>query len=543
MKNTLYYGDNLKILREYIHDESIDLVYLDPPFNSNRSYNVLFKDESGQDSQAQLTAFEDTWHWDLHAEATYHELIAAAAPSVAAMIGALREFIGANQMMAYLVMMTTRLLELHRVLKPAGSLYLHCDPTASHYLKIILDAVFGAMNLRNEIIWKRSYGHGDSTKTMGRSHDTLFFYTKSEDYTLNRFYHEHNPEYLESFFKHHDERGVYKLENLTSPNPRPNLTYSYKGYPPPAKGWRVNLERMKQLDTEGRLYFPEKKDGRIMKKVYLHELEGQPMLDVWMDIKPLSAHAQERLGYPTQKPVALLERIIAASSSAGDIVLDPFCGCGTTIHAAEKLKRTWIGIDVTHLAIALQKYRLKDAFNLVEKQDYDVIGEPQDLAAAQQLALDDRYQFQWWALSLIQAQPIGGEPGSKKGKKGKDRGIDGMILFIDDPRSAPKKLIVQVKSGGVKSGDIRELAWTVEREKAAIGVFITLEPATRDMRAEAASAGFYHSPNWNKDYPKLQILTIAELLNGAAVQMPPTARTYKKAQKETTYEDTQQELL
>ena len=530
-ENTLFYGDNLKILRDYLADESVDLIYLDPPFNSDRNYNVLFKDESGRESEAQITAFDDTWHWS---ERAYEDLRQAAPVTVCDLLDTYVKLLGRNEMTAYLVMMAARLIELHRVLKPTGSLYLHCDPTASHYLKTVLDMTFGVQYFQNEVIWKRSFGHGDSTRTMGRSHDVIFFYTKSKKYPLNRFYHEHNPEYLANFFKHHDERGVYKLENLTSPNPRPNLTYSYKGYPPPAKGWRVNLERMKQLDEEGRLYFPEKKNGRIMKKVYLHELAGQPMTDLWTDIQPLSAHDQERLGYPTQKPLALLERIIQASSNEGDIVLDPFCGCGTAIHAAQKLRRAWLGIDVTHLAIAHIKNRLKDAFDIERNRGYAIIGEPEDLAGARHLAESvDRYQFQWWAVSLVAARPYGGNAESKQGKKGADSGIDGIIAFHDDPRAHAKRVIVQVKSGKVSVKDIRDLRGALDREPdAEIGVFITLQEPTKPMLLEAESCGFYHSANWNKDFPKLQIVTIEQLLSGATVQMPPTAATHKKAQRE-----------
>ena len=530
-ENTLFYGDNLKILRDYLADESVDLIYLDPPFNSDRNYNVLFKDESGRESEAQITAFDDTWHWS---ERAYEDLRQTAPVTVCDLLETYVKLLGRNEMTAYLVMMAARLIELHRVLKPTGSLYLHCDPTASHYLKTVLDMTFGVQYFQNEVIWKRSFGHGDSTRTMGRSHDVIFFYTKSKKYPLNRFYHEHNPEYLANFFKHHDERGVYKLENLTSPNPRPNLTYSYKGYPPPAKGWRVNLERMKQLDEEGRLYFPEKKNGRIMKKVYLHELAGQPMTDLWTDIQPLSAHDQERLGYPTQKPLALLERIIQASSNEGDIVLDPFCGCGTAIHAAQKLRRAWLGIDVTHLAIAHIKNRLKDAFDIERNRGYAIIGEPEDLAGARHLAESvDRYQFQWWAVSLVAARPYGGNAESKQGKKGADSGIDGIIAFHDDPRARAKRVIVQVKSGKVSVKDIRDLRGALDREPdAEIGVFITLQEPTKPMLLEAESCGFYHSANWNKDFPKLQIVTIEQLLNGATAQMPPTAATHKKAQRE-----------
>jgi DNA modification methylase len=546
MKNTLYYGDNLKILREYLQRESVDLIYLDPPFNSNRNYNVLFKDESGHDSEAQLTAFEDTWHWDMKAEETYHTLVTEGSPEVATMIGALREFIGANQMMAYLVMMTARLLELHRVLKPTGSLYLHCDPTASHYLKIVLDTVFGIENFRNEIIWKRTSAHSDTKQGnvlhMGRIHDVLLFYTKTDAANRNELYQPHSQEYVDKFYRYSDPDGrKYTLDNITGPGgaSKGNPQYEFLGV---TRYWRYSKERMAELYKQGLIV--QTKPGNVPRyKRYLDEMPGVPLQDIWDDILAIQSQAQERLGYPTQKPVALLERILQASSNEGDLILDPFCGCGTTIHAAEKLKRRWIGIDITHLAISLQKYRLKDAFDLVEKRDYDVIGEPEDLHSARQLALDDRYQFQWWALSLIQAKPLGGDNTGKKGKKGKDKGIDGIITFVDDPKGKPNKLIVQVKSGKVTSGDIRDLVGTVEREKAAIGVFMTLEDATKDMKTEAATAGFYHSPDWNKKYPRMQIFTIEELLQGAAVQMPPTARTYKRATKETRVDDSQQALL
>jgi site-specific DNA-methyltransferase (adenine-specific) len=545
MKNTLYYGDNLDILRNpaYFPNESVDLIYLDPPFNSARSYNVLFKDESGRHADAQIKAFEDTWHWGETAEATLRQLSTDAPAAVMKLMPALREIVGANQMMAYLVMMTARLVELHRVLKPTGSLYLHCDPTASHYLKIVLDTIFGVDRFVNEIVWKRSYGHGDSRKSMGRSHDTILFYTKSSRYIINQFYHSHSDSYLEKFFRHKDERGIYKLENLTSPSPRPNLTYSYKGYPPPEKGWRVSPEKMKQLDDEGRLHFPSKDGGRIMRKVYLHELDGQPMTDIWLDISPLSAHDKERLNYPTQKPVALLERIIQASSNPGDVVLDPFCGCGTAIAAAQKLDRRWIGIDITHLSIALQKYRLKDSFGLEAGRDYQVIGEPEDAASARALAQDDRYQFQWWALSLVRARPLGGSEGDRRGKKGADNGIDGVINFIDGAKREVKTALIQVKSGKVKSGDIRDLIGVLDRDKAALGLFITLEEPTRNMVEEAVKAGVYHSDVWGRDYPRIQILTIEALLRGEEVKMPPQYGTFKQAERIAQTDSTQDKKL
>jgi site-specific DNA-methyltransferase (adenine-specific) len=289
---------------------------------------------------------------------------------------------------------------------------------------------------------------------------------------------------------------------------------------------------MEQWDSEGRLAFPKKPEGRIQRKRFLDELKGKPVQSLWDDIEAIGAHAAERLGYPTQKPLALLERIINASSNAGDIVLDPFCGCGTTIAAAQKLNRHWIGIDITYLSISLQKYRLKDTFSIEPNKEYQVIGEPVDLHSARQLSLDDRYQFQWWALSLIQARPLGGDSGSKKGKKGTDKGIDGVISFMDGSKGEVRRIIVQVKSGNVKSGDIRDLVGTVEREKAAIGVFITLDKPSKAMSTEAVTAGFYRSPMMGRDYPKIQILSIEDLLDGAKVNMPASSVTFQQAPRE-----------
>jgi site-specific DNA-methyltransferase (adenine-specific) len=535
--NALYYGDNLDILREYIPTESVDLVYLDPPFNSNRNYNVLFKDESGIESESQIQAFKDTWHWDYSAAQTYHDLATSATPEVSSMIGALHGFIGENQMMAYLVMMAARLVELHRVLKPIGSLYLHCDPTASHYLKVVLDTIFNPRNFRNEIIWKRQSAHSDATTKFPDVADIILFYVKSPAAKFKPQYGEHDPEYLTKFYRHNDNdrRGPYQLDNMASPNPRPNMMYNWKGYPYPSKGWRYSKETMQKLDAEGRVYYPVNKDGtpdtskRLRLKRYLAEQEGSIITNIWADINPLHGSSLERLGYPTQKPLELLERIIEASSNEGDIVLDPFCGCGTAVAAAQKLGRKWVGIDITFLSIALQRYRLADMFG--EDLKYQVMGVPESVGAAQYLANHDRYQFQWWALSLIDAKPLGGETGSKKGKKGADQGIDGLINFIDDTSGKPKSVVVQVKSGHVKVGDIRDLRGTLERTNAAIGVFITLEPPTGPMNQEAVSAGFYQSPGWNQNYPRIQILTIEQLLQGAKVQMPPAFGTFRQAPK------------
>lgn len=528
--NALLYGDNLPILRQHVADNSIDLIYLDPPFNSNRSYNVLFKEEGGTESPAQMTAFEDTWHWNAATEATYRDSVTEGPPSVAGILSALRQAIGTNQMMAYLVMMAARLMELRRVLKPTGSLYLHCDPTASHYLKIILDAIFDPRNFVNEIVWKRADAHSDArqgAKHFGRVHDVLLYYAKGKDPLFNPLYLPLPQSTIDNWYRNIDpDTGErYNKADVTGPGgaAKGNPQYDWKGI---TRYWRYRKEKMEEMEAAGRLVYS--KSGMVYEKRYLYESKGVAVQDWWDDIPMLRGitGGAERLGYPTQKPVALLERILSASSNPGDVVLDPFCGCGTTIAAAQKLGRRWIGIDITHLSIALMKYRLKDSFALTEKKDYTVIGEPGDLPSARALAHDDPYQFQWWALSLVKARPAGG---GTEGKKGRDRGIDGIITFIDEPTGGAKRGLVQVKSGRVKAGDVRDLRGTIEREEAALGILISLDPPTRDMRADAASAGFYHSPGWNRDYPRLQILTIEELLAGAEVKMPPASITFKQA--------------
>ena len=537
MRNTLYYGDNLAILRDHIASESVDLIYLDPPFNSARNYNVLFKHEGGQASQAQVKAFDDTWHWGMDAEATFHDLVTGHSAPVSNMIGAMRQFIGDNQMMAYLVMMAARLVELHRVLKPTGSLYLHCDPTASHYLKVVLDTIFGVQNFRNEIVWKRTSAHNDPNR-YGRIHDVLFYYVKDvHQIVFNPVYVDYDAGYLESEFKRDDNGRWYKLEDLTAPrHSGESGRFNFHGRIPGAsRMWSMNQDEMERLWNEGRIKTDSNGMPLLRGRIsYLDEKKGMPVQDWWGDILRIGNTSTERLGYPTQKPVALLERILAASSNPGDVVLDPFCGCGTTIAAAQKLGRAWIGIDITNLAITLQKYRLKAAYDLVAGKDYAVIGEPADKAGAVQLAQEDRHQFEWWALGLVQAQPITPtDAAGKKGKKGSDRGMDGQIVFVDEASGKPKRILVQVKSGHVSPSIVRDLRGVVEREGAAMGVLITLEPPSAPMVTEAAGAGFYESPGWNRRYPKLQILTVEGLLAGLErLDRPPTAITFKQAQRD-----------
>ena len=524
MTNTLYYGDNLEILRQHVGDESVDLVYLDPPFNSNANYNVLFKERSGEESPAQIKAFTDTWEWTQESERTFEQEIVLnpeTPPNVKDMITAFRQFIGSNAMMAYLVMMTPRLVELRRVLKPTGSIYLHCDPTASHYLKLLMDTIFGARNFRSEAIWKRQSAHSDSRR-YGSVHDTILFYVKSDSFVWNQMYQPYESDYVKQYYRYTDPDGRRFMSGDLSAAGLQGGGYEYewKGV---TRVWRVPLETMQNLDDEGRIFYTRNEIPRV--KRYLDEAKGRPVQDVWTDLESLRSWHKERLGYPTQKPQALLERIIQASSNEGDVVLDPFCGCGTAVAAAEKLKRQWVGIDVTHLAVALMKNRLKTAFDIVPGRDYEVVGEPADVGGARALAEQDRYQFQYWAMSLLEAFP------REQGRRGADRGIDGVVYFIDGPRRSPQKAIVQVKSGKVSSPLIRDLKGTVEREKAALGLFITLEEPTRDMRTEAVSAGFYHSNVWQRDFPKVQVRTVAELLDGRAFELPQHPSMYQPAQR------------
>lgn len=556
MKNALFFGDNLDILREHIKDETVDLVYLDPPFNSKRDYNLLFKSPKGKQSDAQITAFKDSWRWGEQAEHEFAEIVHCSNTDVSEMMQAMRRFLGENDMMAYLTMMANRLLELHRVMKPTASLYLHCDPTASHYLKVVLDGVFGKKNFHNEIIWKRTSAHSGA-KRWGPSHDVIFLYAKSRDYVWNKVFENYDEQYLTDFYRFADNKGRFRLSDLTGAGTRSGDSGApWKGVNPTSVGrhWatpkealediRPDLnvammstqEKLDVLDGEGLIYWPPK--GRVPQfKRYFDTNKGNPIQDVITDIQPIGAQAAERLGYPTQKPLALLDRIINASSNEGDVVLDPFCGCGTAVHAAHKLKRKWVGIDITHLAVSLIEKRLRDAFRSIR---FDVHGTPKDLGGARNLALRDKYQFQWWACSLVNAQPYQGK------KKGADGGIDGLIYFQDDA-TAPKKIIVSVKGGdSVTRTMIADLKNTVERENAQIGLFVTLAEPTQPMVSEAVSAGFYESPSFGA-FPKIQILTIDGLLNGKEqARYPDMSRgghTFKRAKREEVEKKNQTELL
>lgn len=548
-RNTLFYGDNLPVLKD-IDSHTVDLVYLDPPFNSARSYNVLFKEESGSASAAQIKAFDDTWHWP-GAVSTFETMQTDPnAPHKAVRaITSLVELLGHNQMAAYLVMMTARLIELHRVLKPTGSLYLHCDPTASHYLKVVLDAIFGAENYRSEITWLRSKNpKGSQFQPNSYSPDTdiILFYAKSSSVKLDltQVRRKLSPEELADKYDRTDERGPFTDGPvICSPSmgPRPNLVYEYRGYTPGPWGWRMKREKLVELDEQGNLGWSS--HGVPYRKLRPTDDKGAPVGSCWTDISSLNPQAAERLGYPTQKPLALLERIISASSNPGDIVLDPFCGCGTAVAAAQKLGRRWVGIDITHLSINLMKSRLLGNFNLKPGRDYDVIGEPADAASARALFQQDPFQFQMWALGLVQARPLGSDSTGRTAKKGADRGIDGMLPFRewDAKRGALTTLnaLVQVKGGHVSSRDVRDLRGVIERDGAPVGVFITLELPTKEMIREAREAGFYGSPATGQRHARLQLLTVEALLGGAQLDLPVLSPTLLQARPVPRPDDVQ----
>jgi site-specific DNA-methyltransferase (adenine-specific) len=478
---TLYFGDNLEVLRDKIPDESIDLIYLDPPFNSNRSYNVIFK-EGLVDSPAQIQAFDDSWHWTEESKDTFDYLVTQTDENISNLMLAFEKLVGHNDILAYISMMTIRLIELHRVLKSTGSIYLHCDTTASHYLKLAMDAVFEKRNYRNELVWIYK-GRELAHRSYSKKHDIIFFYSKSVNYKFNwkAIQEPLEESSRKALSRYHDKRGFFIIR--------------YK---------------------DGGGFAPMEKEGEDTYRQYLPE--GVPPRD-WFYAD--YARKNERLGYATQKPETLLERIILASSKKGDWVLDPFCGCGTTAIVAEEFKRKWIGIDITTLAINHIKRRLYKVFDLNEN-DIFTDGIPKDIYGAKELFKIDPFEYEYWALDLIEATPA---KSKKKGKmRGPDKGVDGIITFHKEFKNDKweyGKIIVQVKGGTVHRSDIATLKGDIDREKADAGVFITLENPTAPMFKEALDFGKFTVPlNPKKSYPKLQIITIQDLLDNKKPDLP-----------------------
>lgn len=574
MVNALYYGDNLIWLRDYKHfpDESIDLIYLDPPFNSNADYNVIFTEPGGEQSQAQIRAFDDTWRWDKFAcEEALNDLgRQGGKPELVELIQwvARRGDKASKSMAAYLSMMSIRLVELHRVLKSTGSIYLHCDPTASHYLKVLMDSVFGGKHFRNEIIWRRT-GSNSADKRFGPIHQTILYYAKSNKTYYKPITTPYTKGYINDYFTEEDERGRYRPVLLTGPGRRKgdsgkqwcnhNPTFSGRHWQPAKYVYNKYreltdtdlaqyplLERLNKLDEIGLIHWSKKEGGGVPNyKYYLNDAPGVHLQDIWsyqpgtegcvyespnmgidQDVKWLSTKDKERLGYATQKPEGILERIIATSSKEGDLILDPFCGCGTAISVAQRLRRNWIGIDVTWLAINLVEKRLKDRYGTQIRASYTIYGNPYDKASAQALSNKSKKEFEIWALSLAGASA-----------RERDEGVDGILSIIEE-RNKTTKVIVQVKGGkNLNPGMVRDLIGTVDSEKAAIGCLITLEIPTKGMKEKAVHAGVYISPTWNKEYSRIQIRTVEELLKGKEFDLPHELSPTKKA---TRIEETQE---
>ena len=514
--NTLYYGDNLEVLRDF-PSECADLVYLDPPFNSNRSYNVIFRETAGPEAEAQIEAFEDTWHWTTHTAEVFDE-VASRGDDIGRLLQAFVGALGHNDMTAYLTMMAPRLIELRRVMKPTASIYLHCDPTASHYLKTLMDAVFGVRNFRNEIIWKRTSAHSDARR-YGRVHDVLLFYTNGRNSNWNDVFQPYDDAYVEQYYRYQDEderrwmSGDLSAAGLSGGG----YEYEWHGY---TRVWRMPEDTMRRLDAENRVFYTRTGFPRL--KRYLDESRGLRSHDVWSDIEAVRSWHRERLPYPTQKPEDLLERIIEASSNPGDLVLDPFCGCGTATVAAHRLGRQWVGIDITYLAVDLMQHRLRDTFPDDFADGVPVDGEPADEAAALALAERGKFQFQFWAVARLGAMARGGAP-----RKGPDQGIDGVTTFPerdpDDPDSPTlqhRQVIISVKGGGTGVADVRDLRGVIEREEAAIGVLVTVRQPTRAMINEAGAAGLYRSAWDGSTWPRIQLLTAGEIVRGAGIEMP-----------------------
>ncbi len=538
MPNTLFYGDNLEVMRRHIKDESVDLCYIDPPFNSNRDYFQIYNNIGAED-QAQAQAFTDTWTWDTHAIEGLNDIFFNANGIYTAqtieLLRGLKAVLKEGALLAYLVSMTQRINEIHRVLKPTGSFYLHCDPTASHYLKLVLDSIFVTQggDFRNEIIWKRAHtvkgNFGQGSKRFDTNHDTIFFYRKSQESTFNPQFGGYSEKYLAANYKYTEpETGrLYRLISMIGPGgaSKGNPQYEVMGV---TRFWRYSKAKMQEMINDGLVI--QTTPGTVpVRKQYLDEGQGVSAQTIWEDIPGLSAQSAERLGYPTQKPEGLLERIIAASSNEGDVILDAYCGCGTTITVAQRLKRQWIGIDITYQSIGVILKRLIETYGKEVGEQTVLSGIPRDIEAARALAnkKDDRVrkEFEKWAvLTYSRHQAI------INTKKGADAGIDGVQYFPSGINSDDVgKVVFQVKSGNVGRGDIAKLRGDMAREEAKMAVFLTLETPTEPMRKEAAGAGTWNYPLMGRDYPQIQIVTVEEMLRGSHLELPLVHQVLKKA--------------
>jgi len=530
--NRLFYGDNLQVLRRDVADASVDLVYLDPPFNSNRGYNIIFarSDVVSDEDSAQIQAFDDTWRWTPATETQYTAYISGELPNRAAdALTAFRMLLGENDAMAYLVNMAPRLVELHRVLKLTGSLYLHCDPTMSHYLKVLLDSIFSAERFVNEIIWKRTSSHS-SAKKYAPVHDVILYYGRSASSVWNGPRTDYDQAYLDKYYRFDDGDGrLYWRADLCAAGTRNGSSgQPWRGFAPAAKGmhWKFTTDRLDELDAEGRIYWATGGSGWPQYKRYREELKGLAVGDIWDDIDRLNPQAAERLGYPTQKPIRILERIIQASSQPGDVVLDPFCGCGTTIDAAQKLGRSWIGIDITYLSVDLMEKRLLATYGHEIASTYKVGGIPRDKQAALALFSRNPFEFERWAVTMLNGQPNQKQVG--------DKGIDGVAKFPigDVKKRGIGQILISVKGGkSLNPSMVRDLGGTVATRKADLGVLITNRMPTPGMVEEADHAGTYVHPATGTTYPRIQIITTGDLLLGKRPHLPGTMNPYMQAKR------------
>lgn len=518
----------------------MDLCYIDPPFNSKRSYNQIYNN-LGNEDKAQAQAFVDTWTWDESAAMGIEEIFSNRSGTFTKqsieLICGLEKVLKRDSLLSYLVHMTLRIAEIYRVLKPSGSFYLHCDPTASHYLKLILDSIFCAGRsgeFRNEIVWKRINSKGLAFTRFASNHDIILYYSKSKEVTWNPQYKPHDPKYVSDFYKFIEpETGRrYRLGDLTNPNKnRPNLTYEFLGV---KRVWRWTKERMEQAYKDG-IVVQSKKGAVPAMKRYLDEQEGTPIDDIWIDIPPVQSQAAEYLGYPTQKPELLLERIIKSSTKEGDVVLDAYCGCGTSVAVSERLGRNWIGMDITYQSISLILKRLEEHFGAGTLKSISLSGVPEDFASAKALAnkKDDktRKEFEkWCVLTYSNNRAIIND------KKGSDGGVDGTAYVLDfDEKQNPKtnQIIFSVKSGReLAPSVIRDLYGTMQREGAVMGILISLYPA-ENLVKESKKYGIYKNTMLCQTYPKIQVIHVDEILTGRSMKIPTSLNVLKEAEKKS----------
>ncbi len=533
--NRLYYGDCLTVMRE-MNLATADLIYLDPPFNSERDYSAIYKDETGRPLPDQVQAFCDQWTLDEETERAIRvQPVLMRENGIADEVAEfwrlwMQALRNTNpSLLAYLTYMVQRLLPMRGILTPTGSIFLHCDATASHYIKVLMDAIFGHENFRNEIVWKRTNAHS-SAKRYGPIHDTILFYSRGSTYRWNKTYQPYDQAYIDQFYRHEDATGRYQLVDLTAAGARTGESgQTWRDINPGSRHWAVprsfeGAEKLPKsthaaldaLEEMGRLVWPNKVGGKPRFKRYLHEMPGMALQDIITDLPPIAAHAEERLGYATQKPVALLERIIEASSNPGDVVLDPFCGCATTLEAAHKLGRKWIGIDIAiHAIKRVAKVRLEERLGLVEGRDFVIDGVPQTREGAQDLWERDKYHFQKWAVEQVD--------GFVTTKRTADGGIDGRIYFDLPGHDDFQSMALEVKGGrNVGISVLRELLGVLENDQAKMaGLIVLHKPSDRQM----ASFSRFMAEAGDLDvhgmlYAKMQVLTIDQILAGERFKIP-----------------------